>query len=442
MKVTRIWATALVLGCAGGGIVSTTEASAQESAITAAKDRTRKEPASAEAAVAHARALRRAGREADALVELRRGQIFAKGDAAITAEWEIARTHIAKRDFAAAMASCKSVAKLPNGKAAGHVCAAEAHLLWRRGTEALAELAQLAELAKTSGANANADVLFHAKLAEGRSRELDSKDSEAEACYREAIRIAPGRFEGHLLLGAMLHRIGKEGIPALRRAVELDPHDPIAQLELGRALASEPAQRADAVAAFEKAVAERPSFVEALRALTEAYVAASRLADAKRVAASVLKIAPNDVLAHVVSGRVALAEGKPDDALREGEIALKLMPNEGKAKLLVADAYAKKGEVDLALEAYQKASGLDPLDPAPLVNATQVCLAAGRVTSAKAFGQRAVLDFPNHAPAWVAQGDALAADGNPKAARSAYESAKKAKGADLTLIEGKLSRLR
>ena len=437
MKVTRIWATALVLGCAGGGIVSTTEASAQESAISAAKDRTRKEPASAEAAVAHARALRRAGREADALVELRRGQIFAKGDAAITAEWEIARTHIAKRDFAAAMASCKAVAKLPNGKAAGHVCAAEAHLLWRRGTEALTELA---ELAKTSGANP--EVLFHAKLAEGRSRELDSKDSEAEACYREAIRIAPGRFEGHLLLGAMLHRIGKEGIPGPRRAVELDPHDPMAQLELGRALAAEPAQRADAVAAFEKAVAERPSFVEALRALTEAYVAANRLADAKRVAASVLKIAPNDVLAHVVSGRVALAEGKPDDALREGEIALKLMPNEGKAKLLVADAYAKKDEVDLALEAYQKASGLDPLDPAPLVNATQVCLAAGRVTSAKAFGQRAVLDFPNHAPAWVAQGDALAADGNPKAARSAYESAKKAKGADLTLIEGKLSRLR
>ena len=81
-------------------------------------------------------------------------------------------------------------------------------------------------------------------------------------------------------------------------------------------------------------------------------------------------------------------------------------------------------------------------NPAPLVNATNACLAANRVTSAKAFGQRAVLDFPNHAPAWVAQGDALAADGNPKAARTAYESAKKAKGADPALIDGKLSRLK
>lgn len=437
MKVSRIWATALVGVCVVGGIVSTTEASAQESGLAVVKERARKEPTSADASLAYGRALRRAGREGEALTELRRGQIFAKGEAAITAGWEIARTHIAKRDFSAAMASCRSVAKLPNGKAASHVCTAEAHLLWRRGTEALSELAELAKAPGASG-----EVLFHAKLAEGRSRELDSKDSDAEACYREAIRLAPNRSEGHLLLGAMLHRIGKDGTSELRRAVELDAHDPVALLEVGRAVASEPSRRAEAISAFEKAVAERPSFVEALRALTEAYVAANRLADAKRVAVAVLEIAPNDVLAHVVSGRVALAEGKPEDALKAGQKALELMPNEGKAKLLIADAYAKKGEIDLALEAYQKASGLDPLDPAPLVNATHACLAAGRVTSAKAFGQRAVIDFPNHAPSWIAQGDALTADNNPKAARSAYESAKKAKGADLAVIEGKLSRLK
>jgi tetratricopeptide (TPR) repeat protein len=438
MRVSRFWVTALVGTCVLGGIVSTTErATAQESALAEAKDLTRRNPTSTEASLAYGRALRRAGREGDALVELRRGQFFAKGDAAIAVGWEIARTHIARRDHYPAMAACKSLTKLPNGDAASHVCAAEAHLLWRRGTEALAELA---EVRKIPGAHA--DVLFHAKLAEGRSRELDSKDAEAEAAYDEAIRLAPNRSEGHLLLGAMLHRIGKSGVPSLRRAVDLDTHDPVAQLELGRALSADPAHRAEAIAAFERAVADRPTFVEALRSLTEAYLAANRLPDAKRVASSVLKVAPNDVFAHVVSGRVALADGKVDDALAEGEAALKLMPNEGKAKLLIADAYAKKGEIDLALEAYQKASGLDPLDPAPLVNATKACLAAGRVTSAKAFGQRAVLDFPNHAPAWVAQGDALAADGNPKAARTAYESAKKAKGADIAEIDGRLVRLK
>ncbi|MBX3220047.1 MAG: tetratricopeptide repeat protein [Labilithrix sp.] len=438
MRTSRFCAFALAGIATLGGIVSTTrDASAQESAVSAARDGARKAPASPEAATAYGRALRRAGREAEALAELKRAQVFAKGDAAIAVGWEIARTHIARRDFAPAMSACKSVAKVANGAAASRVCAAEAHLLWRRGTEALAELAELAKLP-----DASADVRFHAKLAEGRSRELDSKDADAEASYREAIRLAPDRFEGHLLLGAMLHRTGKDGVPSLRRAVDLDPHDPIAALEYGRALASDPARRSDAIAAFEKAAAERPTLVDALRALTEAYLLAGRLPDAKRVAASVLKVAPNDVLAHVVSGRVALADGKVDAAIEAGEAALKLMPNEGKAKLLIADAYAKKGEIDLALEAYQKASGLDPLDPAPLVNATNACIAAGRLTSAKAFGQRAVLDFPNHAPSWVAQGDALAADGNAKAARTAYEAAKKARGADAALIDGKLSRLR
>jgi tetratricopeptide (TPR) repeat protein len=256
------------------------------------------------------------------------------------------------------------------------------------------------------------------------------------------LRLAPNRAEGHLLLGATLQRAGKDGASEIRRAVELDSRDPVAQLELGRALAADPSQCAEAIAAFERAAAEKPSFVEALRLLTDAYLAANRLSDAKRVASSVLKVAPNDVFAHVVFGRVALADGKADEALKEGETALKLMPNEGKAKLLVADAYAKKGEIDLALEAYQKASGLDPLDPAPLVNATNACLAAGRVTSAKAFGQRAVLDFPGHASAWIAQGDALLADGDPKAARTAYESAKRARGADLAVIDSKLSRLK
>ena len=65
------------------------------------------------------------------------------------------------------MSSCKAITKLPNENAASHVCAAEAHLLWRRGTEALGELAEAAKVPST-----NAEVLFFAKLAEGRSREL------------------------------------------------------------------------------------------------------------------------------------------------------------------------------------------------------------------------------------------------------------------------------
>src|SRR5207244_12650108 len=129
------------------------------------------------------------------------------------------------------------------------------------------------------------------------------------------------------------------------------------------------------------------------------------------------------------------------EATKEGETASKLMPKAAAAKLLVADGWAKKGEIDLAIEAYQAAFGLDHSDPTPLVNAAEACVAAGRPTSAKAFARRAVQDFPNHGLAWVALGDALALDKDPKGARTAYETAKKSKDADTTSIDKKLGTL-
>jgi tetratricopeptide (TPR) repeat protein len=116
--------------------------------------------------------------------------------------------------------------------------------------------------------------------------------------------------------------------------------------------------------------------------------------------------------------------------------------NAAKAKLLIADAYAKKGEIDLALEAYQSAYGLDHGDPTTLIRAARACLDAGRLTSAKAFALRATKDFPNHAPAWVVLGDALVIDKDVPAARNAYESAKKQRDADVPGIDAKLARLR
>ena len=314
MNISRIWAGVLIGAAVTGGIVcSTRPASAQESALVESKERARKAPMNVDAALSYGRALRRSGRDAEAMTELRRAQTFARdrGEASRTVDvdWEIARTSIARRDFSGAMNACGVMKKRPAGAAAGHVCAAEAHLLWRRGSEALVEIAEVAKIK-----DAPADVLYFARIAEGRARDLDAKLVDAEACFREAMRLAPTRSEAPLFLGAMLARGGKDGLPLLRQAAELDPHDPVVALELGRALAV--VEPAEAIKAYEHAVAERPAYLEALRPLTEAYVAADRLADAKRTASEILRAAPNDVVAHVVAGRVALAESRAEDALR------------------------------------------------------------------------------------------------------------------------------
>jgi tetratricopeptide (TPR) repeat protein len=427
-------ALALVVGVAFS--MTAAPASAQESGVDVARDKAKAAPTSVEASLAYGQALRRAGRETEALAELRRGLAVSGGRSELAGrvQWEIARTHIARREFEPALATCRAMSKSPTAEAASHVCAAEAHLLWRRGTEAETEIALLSK-----SKAASAEVQYFANLAAGRAQELASKDSEAEASYRDAIRVAESRPDAHILLGTLLRRTGRDGIASLKKAVELDPHDPVAQLELGRSL---PLGSAESIAAMERSIAERPTSTEALRALADSYVAANRLADAKKIVQSVLKLAPNDVNTHVVSGRLALAEGRADEAIKEGETAAKLMPNVQPARLLVADAWAKKGEIDLAVEAYQAAFGLDHSDLTPLVNASAACLAAGRVTSAKAFGVRATKDFGASPTAWTVLGDALAADRDVPGAKAAYETAKKARGSDVAAIDRKLSHLK
>ena len=428
-------ALALVLGVAF--TMAAAPASAQESSVDAARDKAKAAPMSVEASLGYGEALRRAGRDADALAELRRGFGVSGGKSELAGrvQWEMARVHIGKREFEPAIAQCRAMAKSPAAEAAAHVCAAEAHLLWRRGTEAESELAELAKLKGST----SFEVQYFAKVANGRALELASKDTEAETAYRDAIRITDARPDAHVLLGVFLQRVGRDGVAELRKAVQQDPHDAVAQLELGRAL---PLGSAESLAALEKSVAERPTFTDALRALVDGYVAANRMSEAKTTVATVLKLAPNDVSSHVVAGRLALAEGRADDAIKEGETATKLLPNLQPARLLVGDAWAKKGEIDLAVEAYQAAFGLDHSDPTPLVNASAACLAAGRVTSAKAFGVRATKDFGSNGAAWTALGDALAADKDVPGAKAAYETAKKARGVDAAAIDRKLSRLK
>jgi tetratricopeptide (TPR) repeat protein len=232
--------------------------------------------------------------------------------------------------------------------------------------------------------------------------------------------------------------MGKDaaGLEELRAALSIDSSWPEAELELGSALAA-----TEGLTHLERAVRERPTYAAAWRKRAETELGLGRIADARKSVETVLKLEP-DTAAHVLSGRLALAEGKPDDALKEGDAALKILANSAAAKLLIADAQAKKGEIDLAVEAYQAAYGLDHSDPTPLVNASIACHAVGRETSARAFGLKATQDFPQWGPGWVALGDALAADKDLAHAREAYQTALKAKGSiDVAAVQRKIAHL-
>jgi tetratricopeptide (TPR) repeat protein len=424
MHFTRIFFAALL-------VAST--ASAQESAIDAAKTAAASNASDPNAALAYGRALRRAGRYDEALRELRRGVAVARAaDVLAQLHWEIARVSIDRRDFSQAMVACRVVGAQTGAAAKGHACAAEAHLLWRRGSEALTE---------TAAALAGASKLYEAKVAEARALALQLKDAESEAAFKEAIAWKPNDGWAHLWFGKALFDLGKADAAAveLKLAVQADPADPEANYELGRALRD----GAEALQYVERAVKERPTYTAALVKQAELLASLGRTADARKAAEAAAKTGVADASIHLALGRVALAEGKPDEALAAANKALTIVANSAPAKLLLADAYAAKKEIDLAIEQYQAAYGLDHTDPAALVHASEACRKNGRNTSARAFGDKATKEFPTWGPAWVAYGDALAADKEPAQAKAAYEKALAAKGpVDQAAVKAKIAALK
>ena len=411
---------------------------AQESQLDALRTSAKSAPTDAAAALALGRALHRAGHEQDAIHELRRGAMLPGGrvgDTALRLHWEIARSHMALRDFGAAMVSCGALGALP-GVAAGRqqslACTAEARLVWQLSSEALADAAQ---------ALAGGNKLYDAKVTEGRAHDLALDDAKAEAALREAIAWKPDAPEGHMYLGRVLVKGAKkdEGLAELRKATQLDPSGPDAAYELAIALGP----NAEAAQMLDRATRERPGFTAAWLKLADVSLALGKLADAKRAAEATLRLSPNEVAAHLALGKVALAEGRADDAIRAASSALKLTANSAQAKLLLADAYVKKDELDLALEAYQAAWGLDHADPTPLVHASEACHAGGRDTSARAFAARATQEFPRWAPGWAALGDALVGQKEIAAAKVAYTNALTGEGpVDRAAVQRKLGALK
>jgi tetratricopeptide (TPR) repeat protein len=435
-----MWARkSLFLALAGGALTFALPVQAQESQLDGLRAATKAAPMDPAASLALGRALRRAGHAGEALRELRRGASLSPaahaGEIGIGLRWEASRAFLQRREFAQAMATCKAVGAVPGGTSAGHACAAEAQLLHKRASEALIETGlALADGSRGYGA-------YEAKVAEGLAHELEVKDAEAEASFRQAIAWRPDAPEAHAWLGRLLVRTLKhaDGVAELRRSVALDPTNPEVDYELALTLPA----GTEAEGLLRTAVRERPSYVLALLQLASVQLERGELAEAQASADACLRYDPRETAGQIVGGNVALAEGRADDAVHFGQAALALLPNSARARLLIADAYAKKGEVDLAIESYQAAYGLDPTDPAPLVRASEACHREGRDTSARAFGERATKDFADWGPGWVALGDALAGQKEVAAARAAYESALKASGpVDAGAVRKKLAALK
>lgn len=357
----------------------------------------------------------------------------ASGERRIALAWELSRVLVARRDFAKALGACSTVASARGGRDAALVCEAEALNFWRKGEDALAKIAQVS-------AAAPASVRYAAKVAEGRAGELTIDDARAEAAYRDAIAIDSVRHEAHALLGALLVRKGRDGSESLRKALHGRPTDPELKLALAAALA--PGE--ESVRLLEEALATRPGLLDAHVELARQKSRLGQLSDAERHVAAALAADGKHGRALVLSAELALGRRDATQALAQAQKALAVRANDARAKLAEADALALRGDIDLAMASYQTAWGLDRSKPDALIHAAYAAIAAGRRTSARAFGAAAAHEHPDRADALVAHGDALAADRDRDKARAAYDQALRASEGpvDRRAIEARIRALR
>jgi tetratricopeptide (TPR) repeat protein len=165
--------------------------------------------------------------------------------------------------------------------------------------------------------------------------ETQGKYTEAIAEYRKAIAKNPKGIDLHYRLGRAL-LAQSHGASALEQArlefateLRLNPSDAVAEYQVGQILTTQ-LKGAEAAAHFERAVALRPDFTEALIAVAKIRSAAKRYPEAVALLERAIKAQPNAEAAHynlMVAYRNA---GRTEDAQREkAEIDRIQKPPEG-----------------------------------------------------------------------------------------------------------------
>jgi tetratricopeptide (TPR) repeat protein len=139
-------------------------------------------------------------------------------------------------------------------------------------------------------------LLVSAGIALGKLREFD----QAEAMFRECLKLDPGHAQAHFFLAVMLfEQAGRPGPPAeaeehAAKAVDLKPDHGLAWLYLGRIRLAR-GDAGGAVQALRQAVACRPEFTESHLYLAEALAADGKSSEATVSAMNAEKLAgPGD----------------------------------------------------------------------------------------------------------------------------------------------------
>ncbi|HME71289.1 MAG TPA: tetratricopeptide repeat protein [Myxococcota bacterium] len=178
------------------------------------------------------------------------------------------------------------------------------------------------------------------------------------------LEIKPDSYAAWQALADLDAQQGKTGSATLARLIEQRPDDAFAHVLYARRLVKED-RFTDAVSYLEKMSAGLKEPKAVLQALAEIQISAGKIEDARPVVDRVSREYPGDLETLILSARLAIAEGRLDDAVTTLRLAGGPDGRNASVNRLLADVEMKRGKPADAAAALRKA--IDSQDvPAPI----------------------------------------------------------------------------
>jgi len=281
---------------------------------------------------------------------------------------------------------------------------------------------------------------------------------QAEAIYRQILKMEPNHPEALYFLGILAKQVGKyeiaaeligrvlpvwadcaeahynlgdahqsqgkldEAVSCYRKALELKPDYAEAYGNLGIALRAQ-GKLDEAVDSYRKAIMFKPDHVEAYYNLGNVLQQQGKLDEAASCYRKALEIKPDYLKAYGNLGNVLRSQGRLVEALENFHKALIISPDSAEMHYNLGNVLKDQDRLDEAIESFHKALELKPDFAEAHNNLGNVLLAQGRLDEALDGFHKALVLKPDYAEAHNNVGTVLLQQGALDAALESFHDA-------------------
>jgi tetratricopeptide (TPR) repeat protein len=310
------------------------------------------------------------------------------------------------------------------------------------------------------------------RVCQARSDLVWARSARAFEELNEALTADPSLYEGLYALGEA-HRLRaatSDAEAAYQRAIAARPSEAGPHLGLGRLYAAVN-RREDAIRALrraleldgldpeihyelgrllandegrellQRAVAGRPAWPEAQTALGDVLLAASQLEAADAAYRAAIAARADHEPAHAGLGRALVARGDLVGAEASLRRALEIVSNDQSAMITLADVLSRTARMEEAYESYRSAYGFDTRNAEPMLRAARLALSQQRDVLASGFLDSILRVQAEQPEALALYGDVMLARSDRTQARQYYERALRAGTSERARVEAALRAL-